>query len=207
LIASLTCDRGDRPQFMEFCNFQIDRMNPDMAIKIVHGPTSNQVDLIPRMKKGVHIAKKNGIETIYILESDDFYNTNYFESMPIGDYDFIGFNSTYYYNIRKRTWERTYHDHSSLFCTAFKVSALDNFVWPPDDYLWLDLALWKFAKQNNKKWKLLDTDPPCIGIKHGVGKVGGKGHIQNLKNADPDLSWLKSRVDQEAFEFYSNLKF
>lgn len=209
MTATLTCNRGkDRPQLMEFCNVQLDRLNPypDMVIIVQYEPTSNQVDLIPRMKKGVQIAKGNGVETIYVVESDDYYCPNYFEQMAIGDYDFIGYNNTVYYNIKKRTWERTYHDHSSLFCTAFKVAALDNFVWPPDDYLWLDIALWKYAKQNNKKWKLIETDNPCIGIKHGVGKVGGKGHVQNLKNADPELKWLKGKVDNEAFEFYSNLK-
>lgn len=206
-IATLTPDRGDRPQFMAQCLAQIDRFipSPDFVIQVTYAPISNQVDLIPRVKKGIEIAKQNDIDVIYMIESDDKYDSNYLEQLPIGDYDFIGYNSTIYYNIRKRTWERTYHDHSSLFCTAFKVSALEGFVWPPDDYLWLDLALWKFAKQNNKKWKLLDCEPPCIGIKHGVGKVGGRGHVQNLKNSDPNMDWLRSKTDPQAFEFYHNI--
>lgn len=209
MIATLTCDRGDRPQFMKFCEEQVNRFNPEPTdiIQVLHPPCSDKVDLISRMKRGIEYAKEIGVETIYVVESDDYYCPNYLEQMPIGHFDFIGYNNTVYYNIKKRTWERTYHDHSSLFCTAFKVSALDNFVWPPDDYLWLDIALWKYAKQNNKKWKLIETDNPCIGIKHGIGKVGGKGHRMELKNADPELNWLKGKVDSEAFEFYSNLKF
>lgn len=208
MTATLTCNRGsERKQFMDFCHVQIDRLNPypEMVIIVEHEPKSNQADLVPRMKKGVQIAKENGIDTIYVIESDDYYPVDYFDRLPIGDYDFIGFNSTFYYNVIKRTWERTYHDHSSLFCTAFKVSALDQFIWPPDDYLWLDIELWRYARLFNKKWRLLNDEPPCVGIKHGIGRVGGKGHIQNLKNADPEMKWLKSKVDEEAFAFYSNL--
>jgi len=210
MTATLTCNRGtDRPQFMEFCVNQIDRLTPypEMVIIVQYEPKSNQADLVPRMKKGVQIAKENGIETIYVIESDDYYPHDYFQLLPIGSYDFVGFNSTFYYNVRRRTWERTYHDHSSLFCTAFKVAALDDFVWPADDYLWLDIALWKYARQRSNNWKLFDVEPPCIGIKHGIGRVGGKGHVQNLKNADPDMNWLKGKVDNEAFQFYMNLKF
>jgi len=206
MIATLTCNRGkERPKFMDFCLRQVERMKPDYSIVINYEPKSNSADLIPRMKKGIELAKEKGIDIIYVIESDDNYPVNYFDIMSIGDHDFIGFNNTVYYNIFKRTWERTYHDHSSLFCTAFRISALDKFQWPADDYLWLDIALWKYAKQNNKKWKLIETDNPCIGIKHGIGKCGGKGHVMNLKNSDADFSWLKRNVDEESYKFYTTL--
>lgn len=207
-IATITPDRGDRKQFMDFCSIQLERMNPDYRALITWPPLSSQVDLIPRIKRGIELCREMGIDRVAIIESDDFYPTDYLPHINLDDYDFWGWGITYYYHIKNRTWNRSYHQdtHSSLFCTAFRISALDGFVWPPDDYLWLDLALWKFAR-HNRRFHLSLEEPPCIGIKHGVGKVAGKAHGWEMKNKDPDLSWLKSKTDAQAFEFYSNLKF
>jgi len=208
--ATITPDRGDRPQFMAFCNSRIDLIkswsNSVISIKIVDPPKSNAFDLISRFKKGIEIAKEWGIDKVVIVESDDFYPVAYLDHVNLDDYDFYGWSSTWYYNIRRRQYQRNYHEgHSSLFCTAFKISALKEFVWPPDDYVWLDIALWKYAA--GRRMFLNPDEPPCIGIKHNVGKVAGKAHKFELKHSDPELSWLKSKVDAQAFEFYSNLKF
>lgn len=207
-IATITPDRGDRKQFMDFCSIQLERMNPDYRALITWPPLSSQVDLIPRIKRGIELCREMGIDRVAIIESDDYYPADYLSHINLDDYDFWGWGSTYYYHVKNRTWNRSYHQdtHSSLFCTAFRISALDGFVWPPDDYLWLDLALWKFAR-HNRRFHLSLEEPPCIGIKHGIGKVAGKAHQWEMKNKDPDLSWLKSKTDAQAFEFYSNLKF
>lgn len=208
-IATITPTRGgERPQFMQFCRRQIDRMKQYDFIIIDHKPQGNVIDLVPRIKLGIETARAMGIDRVAIVEDDDFYHTDYISHINLDDYDFWGWGSTYYYNIRNRTWQRSYHQdtHSSLFCTAFRISALDGFKWPPDTHLWLDIGLWKFAR-HNRRFFLSQEEPPCIGIKHGIGKVGGKAHGFDMKNKDPDLSWLKSRVDETAFNFYSNLKF
>jgi hypothetical protein len=179
-----------------------------MVIKICDPPVSSQADLTKRFKAGVQIARNHGMEYIIVVESDDFYPAGYVAeiSKQLKTYDAFGYGSTYYYHIRNRTWQRSFHQdtHSSLFCTAFKISLLDDFRWPPDEHLWLDLELWKHFRGKNAF--LSEDDPPCIGIKHGVGKVGGKAHKWEMKNSDPYLEWLKSRVDATAFEFYSKLK-
>lgn len=182
-----------------------------MVIKVDHPPHDNQFDLVPRFKKGLQIARDYGIDNVIVVESDDFYSRDYYKNFDFDQYDFMGWATTTYYNIRQRTWQTNYHGgadgHSSLCCTAFKISSLDGFVWPPDNYLWLDILLWKFARQRGKRRILFETENPVIGIKHGVGRYGGKGHVMNLKNHDPELKWLKDHVDETAFEFYSNLKF
>ncbi len=67
------------------------------------------------------------------------------------------------------------------------------------------MKLLEYALRYQKRVCLL-TDNPCLGIKaHGFGKVAGKGHVKVLPNQDNDLSFLKSRVDEEAFMFYSKL--
>lgn len=208
--ATLTPDRGDRPQFMTFCKQQLAQMNDGQTSNIIvdYKPFSNQFDLVKRFKTGVQQAKDLGIDNIIVVESDDKYPTDYFKNFDFDTYDIMGWGTTMYYNIRQRTYQTMYHEdtHSSLCCTAFKISALEGFVWPPDDNLWLDIALWKFAKHRELKWKLFDSPNPVIGIKHGVGRYGGKGHTLSLREKDLDLSYLKSRMSEESFQFYSNLQ-
>lgn len=210
--ATVTPDRGDRAEFMSFCDKQLLRMEDGkvMVIKVDYPPKDNSFDLVPRFKEGLKIAQEYGIDNVIVVESDDFYNKNYYSNFDFEKYDFMGWDNTTYYNIRKRTWQRRYHGgadgHSSLCSTAFKISALDGFIWPSDNYLWLDILIWKFARQNGKRWKLFDSENPVLGIKHGVGRYGGRGHTLELPNHDHDLSFLRSKVDETAFEFYSNLK-
>jgi hypothetical protein len=206
---TLTCDRGDRPQFFEFCIKQLKSLNgdapPTNAYLINDKPKTDEFDLIPRFKQGIELAKRDGFENVYCIESDDYYPADYFQKLPIGDCDFIGYSDTTYYNLRNRTYATFRHPgRSSLFTTAFKISALDGFDWPSDNKVFLDVALWKFAQKTKKKITLIKGNP-CLGIKHGLGLVGGKGHKMKMQNKDNDLRFLRSRVSEEAFEFYKTL--
>lgn len=49
----------------------------------------------------------------------------------------------------------------------------------------------------------------AIGIKGGHSNgtlVGGKGHKGTFPNKDQNITWLKSKVSPESFEFYSKLE-
>jgi hypothetical protein len=212
---TITPDRGDRPKLIEFCYKQITRMIDERSrtnLYIEYAPTSDKIDLINRVRTGVNVAYRtyNGIDWSFIIENDDYYPADYIKNLlPLLDgLDFIGWQNTFYYNIKTRRYSRLEHEtHSSLFCTGFRLSALDDFEWPPDDYPFLDIALWKHAKQSGKNWKLLRTDNPCVGIKgHGMGKMGGKGHKMELMRADPDMKWFRDKLnDEEAFKFYQSI--
>lgn len=166
-------------------------------------PKNDAVDLVPRIRQGIELAKKDGFTHVYCIESDDFYACDYL-ARPL-DFDFFGYSDTYYYNLRNRTYAKYLHpNRSSLFCTAFKISALEKFKWPPDDTIFLDLEIWKHASRGRFKVKLLKNNPN-LGIKHGLDLCAGKGHKFNMRNKDEDLSFLKIRVDGEAFEFYKDL--
>lgn len=207
-IATITPARGgERPQFMDFCKLQVERMRPVHQIYIDHKPISSAIDLVPRIRLGIETARSLGCDRVAIVENDDWYDHDYLSQINLDDYDAFGWGTTYYYNLRNRTWQLNYHQdtHSSLFSTAFKIGLLDDFRWPPDDNPWLDIALWKHFR--GKRAFLSQADPPCIGIKHGIGKVGGKAHGFEMKNKDPQLEWLKSNVDDQAFKFYSEMKF
>jgi hypothetical protein len=208
-ICTLTVDRGDREVFFNFCLDQlriIHNGNMDNAIIINDPPTNHEHDLVKRFRKGVAIAKEKGFDAVAVVESDDQYPSDYLQQMTLNGSDFVGYESTVYYNIRNKTWmHQTHPKRSSLFCTAFKISALDDFIWPSDHYLWLDIRLWEHARDKRKPVKFLGANP-CTGIKHACGMVAGKSHYRLLENNDKDLSFLKTRTENYQYEFYSKLK-
>jgi len=163
-------------------------------------PFDKQFDLIKRVKTGIERAKHWGFKKAFIVENDDWYPESYFQPF---DHDFIGYQDTIYYHIKNKSWEKTTHPkHSSLFTTAFKISALDGFKWPRPDTVFLDIELWKHAM--NRDYKLM-KDNPCIGIKHGIGLCGGMGHRQNFPFKDYEMKWLESKVDSDSLELYKRL--
>lgn len=207
-FATLTVDRGDRPQFFDFCMHQISRFTtqPKHTIIVNEPPTSNATDLTKRMRMGIVAARNLGIDLVYVIESDDYYPKDYIEKLHTGvKYDFIGSQKSLYYNLQNKTYNTFDHpNRSSLFCTAFRISALEKFVWPPDDTIFLDLILWKHAMDGGNT--LLFDDPKSIGIKHGIGKRAGSGHRMEMPHKDSmDMSFLRSKVDQEAYAFYRSL--
>jgi hypothetical protein len=198
---------GERKILFEFCIQQLKKLNggkPPMSAYIMNDPPkSDAVDLVPRIRQGIELAKKDGFTHVYCIESDDFYVSDYL-ARPL-DFDFFGYSDSWYYNLRNRTYAKYLHpNRSSLFCTAFKISALDKFKWPSDDTIFLDIAIWQHASRGRFKTKLLKGNPN-LGIKHNIDKVGGKAHKWTMRNSDEDLSFLKSRVDETAFEFYKDL--
>jgi hypothetical protein len=204
---SITPDRGDRPHFFEFCIKQLNKVNnghPTNAYLMNDRPKNGDMDLVPRVRQGIEMAKRDGFEWAFVFESDDCFPSDYFQRYEphFKKYDFIGDSTTFYYNIKTLRWSSFKHaGRASLFTTAFRISALEDFVWPPDNSKFLDLAIWKFAR--NKKKVFVNSG--AIGIKHGHGLVGGKGHVMKLNNADPERKWLKSRVEDYQFKFYKDL--
>jgi hypothetical protein len=202
-------DRGDRPELTEFCLKQLERMTlkPDAVIHVNHLPWMCGVyDLVDRVKLGTTTAEtcEDKFDLCFIIENDDFYPANYFERFApfFEDYHFFGQEFSDYYNLRNLSHNRFLHkDRASLFTTGFKISALNNFEWPANDKPFLDIEIWKYAR--HKKRKFIDTG--AIGMKHGLGLCGGKGHRMNMPNRDYKMEWLKARVDNESFEFYKSM--
>lgn len=198
--------RGDRKPFLDHCLWQLDRMTvkPKAVFLINHEPVYGKVDLVARVQAGVACAIGEGIDVCFIVEDDDAYKPDHFKRyMDVFDKaDFVGQDYSHYYNLRNRTWFKFTHSYRASLCsTAFRVSALNNFKWPAEDDPFLDLSLWKYARTRRRKF----IDTGMVGIKHGMGLCGGKGHRMVMRNKDPDMAWLKSIVDQESFEFYKSL--
>lgn len=205
-FAVIIPDRNDRPELTANCFRQLERMTlkPNRIFHIDYSPRSDKYDLVDRIKKGVEYAKANDYDLCFVIENDDFMPANYFERFApfFPDYSFFGQEWSDYYNLRNLTHNRFDHQYrSSLFTTGFKISALNNFEWPDNSKPFLDIDLWKYARHK----KRIFIDSGAIGIKHGLGLCGGKGHQFNMKNRDPEMKWLRERVDQESFEFYKSM--
>jgi len=198
-FCTITPDRGDRPQFLEFCKHQLGRMvtKPDKSYFISTTPTNDSFDLVKRVKLGIQLAKQDGFDLCFIIENDDFYPADYFDDMPDGN--LIGTEKTTYYNLRNNTFQEFTHlKRSSLFTTGFKISALGGFNWPADDYPNLDMRIWAQRRGTMRETK-------AIGIKHGIGKLGGRGHSMTMKYSDANWGWLEKNVDADAFTFYKSI--
>lgn len=187
---------------MDFCRAQLSRLTlrPSMLLHINWKPITDGFDLVERVHAGVGMAKDAGIDLCFIMENDDYYPANYFERFGDMKADFFGDDLTFYYNLKARSFNSFYHaGRSSLFTTGFRISAMEGFQWGGDQFL--DLRLWKLAKEKGVRTRFVNTG--AIGMKHGLGLCGGKGHKMKLKNCDPNMAWLKSRVDRDAYLFYS----
>lgn len=179
-------------------------LKPDLVIHVNHEPQIEGFDLIERIREGVRKASDAGFDLCYIVENDDAYPADYFERFaPYFDkYDFFGQEHSTYYNLRNLTHNRFDHQYrSSLFTTGFKISALNNFEWPDPNKPFLDIDLWKYARHKRR----IFVETGAIGIKHGLGLCGGKGHKFNMRNRDPEMKWLAEKVDPESLEFYKSM--
>jgi hypothetical protein len=88
---------------------------------------------------------------------------------------------------------------ASLMSTFINLSAIYGFHFPANDYIFLDINLWKQLKGKT----FAPEKPICVGIKHGIWITGGKGHDQDWKlyNQDHDFAILRGLVGKDS-DFY-----
>lgn len=202
-------DRGDRPEFTERCFFQLSRqtLQPDHIVHVNYSPTTTGFDLSERVQYGLRQAKT---DIVAIIENDDYYPENYLEIMlsRIANCEIAGIDRTTYYNIRTLTYKVLQHftpPRSSFAFTVFRKSAFTGFIWPRNQNPLVDMALWTYAVQKQKKIGItLDVYP--VSIKHGVGLCGVQWHYRDIAGHTPDpaMQWLKEHTDDIMFEFYQS---
>lgn len=203
----LTPTRNDRPKMQAHCRDMVERFNASTGFHCLvdFPPKGKDFDLKDRIQEGVKVAIENHVDWIVIVENDDFYPSTYLHEILLrtDNADFIGCEFTHYFNIKTRTHERLYHpNRSSLFTTAFRVSAMVDFKWHLAHKLFIDIDIWQHARKYRRSF----IDAGAIGIKgHGEGLTGGKGHTMILKDKDPDMKWLASKVDSHSLDFYKSL--
>lgn len=206
-------DRGDRPEFTANCLRMLKGQSLQPAIiEHVYFPAfSNKTDITLRYRTGYDRLRDKGLDVIAFIENDDWYHPLYLETMcrhweAVGRPELFGTNHTRYYHIGILRHFLMHHRTMSVAMSTFIRPDL-NFAWCPDHEPFTDSHLWLVS--NLKKVIIDPPIPLCIGIKHGVGKCGGRSHRDRFKNYtedDPDFSWLKTVMasDPEGIEFYTS---
>lgn len=208
-FCAITPDRGDRPQFLRHCIQQMwsQTLQPGDHLVVNYEPDSDKPDLVKRIRTGIEMAKDRGFSRVYIIENDDYYEDDYFEKMEAKRAKFIGSNNTTYYHLSGSYTNMFHPGRSSLFTTGFDIDALDDFEWPHEHRLDLDILLWQHAMLKPDKCLLLDQ-APAIGIKHGIGLCGGSGHKSTFRYSYSDnieRNWLRDSIRPFSFDFYQSL--
>ena len=206
MIGVLVPDRGDRPQFLENCKRMIKAQTLEPALDIVVNfePESNKTDLTRRVREGFELLKEAGCECVLIMENDDFYSPEYIETIykewiKAGRPEIFGTNATIYYHIAWKQYRVLKHPRRASLMNTL-ISCRAGISWPDDSEVFLDLNLW-----NQLKGKTFSAPQGLsLGIKHGEGLCGGRGHsfAPMFQEDDPDSSYLKSLTDPESFDFY-----
>ncbi len=203
-------DRGDRPQFLANCLRMIkaQTIQPDI-IHIVDFPaTDSKCDITKRYRTGYEHLSNKDLQAIFFIENDDWYSPVYFEFMLLnwsmmGKPILFGTGYTIYYHLKLKAWHTMEHDErASAMNTLIKPDMF--FKWPDDDVAYTDEYLWRTIKGVAFKPSI----PISIGMKHGIGMCGGAFHNDRFKryvNTDPDMLWLKRKIDPESFNFYSQI--
>jgi hypothetical protein len=212
-VILITPDRNDRPELLEHCKFQMRRQTlmPYDHLIINFEAVPGIVDIVPRVKSGLRIARDLGADLCLIIENDDYYPDNYIETVVkhLEQFDVCGADKSIYYCLQHNCLRTFSHPgRSSLYLTSFRVSAMETFPWPEDTMLYFDIHLWE--KITGRKGFINFPQPP-IGMKHGSGFSPGNYHngIVNGKGMkgmipDPKRQWLRSHTRKESFEFYQS---
>jgi len=233
-VAVIIPDRNDRPRFLENClrMLKAQTVQPDIielvnddfgtrifkapAIGFTTSPPENNGKMVPditkRYRTGYDRLRGKGIDCILFIENDDWYRNDFIEKMTLeweyqGRPDLLGTNYTIYYHIGLFARYTMQHEtRSSAMSTLIKADL--NFAWCPDHEPYTDIHLWKTIPN---RVIFHPEEHICLGIKHGEGLCGGKSHSDRLfryepprGTKDPDKAFLKSVLDPESFEFYSN---
>ena len=210
-IGVIVPTRGDRPQFIKQCHKLIARQTrkPDHIFIMDYAPKSGQKDITQRIRKGVEKATKAGCSVAILWEDDDWYHPTYIEWLiktweqnkkPL----VFGVGETYYYNLAAKGRLHMRHPgRTSTFCTLLKLPF--TLSWCEDHYPYLDMHLHK--SRAVKTVMFPPNQIKAIGIKHGIGLVGGGGHHARFRwdmTGTEAEKWFKQNMDHE-LPFYEGV--
>lgn len=212
-IGIIVPTRGDRKDFLQNCLKLIYAQSifEDESIHVVleiiaYEPLSESCDITQRYRQGYDNLRNKEIDVIAFMEDDDWYSPDYLQTMvskwvDSGKPDLLGTTYTIYYHVGLFAhFQMNHHSRSSAMSTLIKPDL--DFKWCPDNEPYTDIHLWQTLKG------VLFTPEKhiCLGIKHGVGKCGGKSHVDRLfryENEDKNGVWLKSVIGEKDFDFYN----
>lgn len=212
-IGVIIPDKGDRPAFLKHCLDMMERQTipPDFIRVVSEDSGIPGVDISWRYKKGIEsIFNQSGCDVAFLIENDDWYKNTYIETMLTrwsiaGKPDLFGIATSVYYHIKLKKYKALMHpNRSSAFSTMVTPAVLGR-EFCADNEAFFDLYLWKSGLL---KQTFVPSQQICLGIKHGSGLCGGKGHQESFPydKDDHDSSYLKSVIDTKSFNFYESQK-
>lgn len=198
--------RGDRPGFLKRCKQMIaaQTLQPVQVVFVDYPPVSDDNDITARYRYGYEQLSNTDVDVIAFMEDDDWYSGHYLATMfnawdNAGRPDLFGLNFTVYYHLKLRKWCVLRHPHrAAAMCTFIKPGLPVD--WPKGVNEYTDLHLWMVWENvtgaggqvtgvTKHLWDggisitedgVITGDLPCMGIKHGVGKLGSGFHIDKL---------------------------
>lgn len=208
-IAVIIPHRQDRPEFLLNLRRMIKRqtLQPLIVSEIDFQPQTDKCDISQRYRIGYNRITAGLVDLIAFMEVDDWYSPTYLEDMAkewmnAGRPDIFGQRFTVYYHIFLRKYFKMEHYHRSSAMNTVIVPGLP-IQWPVDHEPYTDLHLW----QQLNGVTYMPTKINCVGIKHGLGMVGGHNHNSNMhRYVNEDAGFLESILDPESFKFYTQLK-
>jgi len=208
--------RNDRPRFFDNLRRMLEAqtVKPAREVLIMDYPAeSDAKDITQRYRRGYDMLRGLGLDVIFFMEVDDWYSPKYFEFMLASweknnRPEIFGTSYTFYYHIKLFAYYRMGHYERSSAMSTMILPDL-NINWCPDHEPYTDSHLWTMA--GLKGVTFTPSEHICLGIKHGVGKLGGGSHIDALHRyssgtgiLDGNKDFLRSTLDPVSFEFYSN---
>jgi hypothetical protein len=157
------------------------------------------------MEAGLKVIENTGgIDTVFIIEDDDYYSSPYLEEMVkrMGNYGVVGEANTIYYNVNVPGWLRNRNDRwSSLFQTAFSPSVIPVFS-RMQRFKFIDINLFRVV-QNQLLFNL--ERPLSIGIKGQPGRAGiGGGHTGGNYILDSKYEKLRELIGDD-YRYYCGM--
>lgn len=201
--------RGDRSLFLSRCLEMMENQTrkADLIHIVSEAPKSEDKDITYRYKKAFNKLFADGCDVVFLIEDDDYYSEIYIETMfnewvKAGKPEVFGTDSTTYYHLNRKCYKVMQHKNRSSAFSTMVTNAVLNIDFPKDNEPFLDLEIWK--QLNGKTFT--DSNNICMGIKHGVGLLGGKGHNESFpyEKQDNNHEFLKSVVGN-MYNSYINL--
>lgn len=222
-IAIIIPDRNDRPQLLANClrMMQAQTLQPAHIELVDYAPLSDAIDITQRYRIGYERLQGRDVDLIAFIENDDYYHPSYLEYMAMewqlaGQPDLFGTNHSIYYHLGLRKYYTMQHYSRASACNTFIKPGL-QITWPPDNEAYTDMHLWH--KLRGSKKTITPDGVYSIGIKHGIGRIGGQRHNTGLeqynpkgttsfeanKHTDGNFEFLKTQMDAISYQFYTTL--
>lgn len=176
-------------------------------------PKDDACDITLRYRTGYSITRHREYDVIFFMENDDYYAPTYIEEMykaweKADRPNLFGTRFTVYYHLKLHAYYTRRHDQNSHMMNTMIRPNL-TFSWPLDHDPYTDAWLWRPGVIPGKTDLWSPDKILSIGIKHGIGKTGGRGHKEEAHryiNLDWSMHWLGDIVyTEDDLQFYVDI--